>query len=47
VQGGVEAGAGGTFNDSVPALVIGGVLIVAACAGAVYRLSGRRRFARG
>ncbi|MEW1640697.1 MULTISPECIES: hypothetical protein [unclassified Streptomyces] len=41
VQRGVRAGEGGAFTDSVPALVAGGVLIAAACAGAVYRL--RRR----
>ncbi|SOE08047.1 hypothetical protein [Streptomyces sp. Ag109_G2-15] len=40
---GVEAGAGGSFSDSVPALVAGGVLIATACAGAGYRLCGRRR----
>ncbi|SDN28890.1 hypothetical protein SAMN04487981_104331 [Streptomyces sp. cf386] len=38
---GVQAGAGGTFTDSVPALVAGGVLITGALGGAVYRL--RRR----
>ncbi|WP_336115553.1 hypothetical protein [Streptomyces sp. PTD9-10] len=42
-QGGVAAGTGGSFDDSVPALVAGGVLIAASCGGAVYRLSGRRR----
>ncbi|MET7575669.1 hypothetical protein ABZT04_45650 [Streptomyces sp. NPDC005492] len=41
VERGVRAGEGGTFTDSVPALVAGGVLIAAACGGAVYRL--RRR----
>ncbi|MCX4814972.1 hypothetical protein OG601_30680 [Streptomyces sp. NBC_01239] len=41
VQRGVQAGEGGTFTDSVPALVAGGVLIAAAFGGAVYRL--RRR----
>ncbi|MFE1880549.1 hypothetical protein [Streptomyces diastatochromogenes] len=40
---GVEAGAGGSFSDSVPALVAGSVLIATACAGAGYRLCGRRR----
>lgn len=35
---GVRAGAGGTFTDSVPALVVGGVLITGALGGAVYRL---------
>ncbi|MFG2884277.1 hypothetical protein ACGFYV_18605 [Streptomyces sp. NPDC048297] len=43
VQHGVEAGAGGSFNDSVPALVIGGALIATACGGGAYRLYGRRR----
>jgi hypothetical protein len=47
VQQGVDAGAGGSFNDSVPALVIGGALIATACGGAVYRLYGRRRSAQG
>ncbi|WP_181449724.1 hypothetical protein [Streptomyces cyaneus] len=35
---GVQAGAGGAFTDSVPALVAGGVLIAGAFGGAVYRL---------
>ncbi|WP_369274428.1 hypothetical protein AB5J55_34900 [Streptomyces sp. R11] len=35
---GVRAGDGGTFTDSVPALVAGGVLIAGAAGGAVYRL---------
>lgn len=35
---GVEAGAGGTFTDSVPALVAGGLLIAGAFGGAMYRL---------
>lgn len=38
VQRGVHAGEGGTFTDSVPALVAGGTLIAVALAGAVYRL---------
>jgi hypothetical protein len=42
VQHGVEAGAGGAFTDSVPALVAGGVLIAAALGGAAYRLWLRR-----
>ncbi|MFD8723812.1 hypothetical protein ACFV2H_39105 [Streptomyces sp. NPDC059629] len=42
VQHGVEAGEGGAFTDSVPALVAGAVLIAAACAGAAYRLWGGR-----
>ncbi|WP_019071345.1 hypothetical protein [Streptomyces hokutonensis] len=41
IERGVRAGEGGTFTDSVPALVAGGVLIAGACGGAVYRL--RRR----
>ncbi|MFD9093489.1 hypothetical protein [Streptomyces collinus] len=45
MQSGVQAGEGGTFTDSVPALVAGSVLIAAACAGAVHRLLGRRRYA--
>ncbi|MFE6337747.1 hypothetical protein ACFVOK_31720 [Streptomyces sp. NPDC057798] len=44
VQRGVRAGEGGTFTDSVPALVTGGVLIAGALGGAVYRL---RRTGRG
>ncbi|WP_432192149.1 hypothetical protein [Streptomyces sp. bgisy027] len=40
-QHGVRAGTGGTFTDSVPALVAGGVLIAGAFGGAAYRL--RRR----
>ncbi|KOG21930.1 hypothetical protein [Streptomyces viridochromogenes] len=35
---GVRAGSGGTFTDSVPALVAGGLLIAGAAGGAVYRL---------
>jgi len=37
-QHGVEAGAGGTFSDSVPALVAGGLLIAVALGAAAYRL---------
>ncbi|MFG2603040.1 hypothetical protein ACGFT2_05695 [Streptomyces sp. NPDC048514] len=44
-QGGVDAGTGGSFNDSVPALVAGGLFIAAACGGAAYRIHGRRRSA--
>ncbi|MFF3919651.1 hypothetical protein ACFYZB_40770 [Streptomyces sp. NPDC001852] len=47
VQHGVEAGAGGSFTDSVPALAAGATLIAAACGGAGYRLYGRLRPARG
>jgi hypothetical protein len=43
VEHGVQAGAGGTFSDSVPALAAGGALIAAAAGGAGYRLYGRRR----
>ncbi|MFF7965094.1 hypothetical protein ACFZC3_06965 [Streptomyces sp. NPDC007903] len=43
VEHGVQAGAGGTFTDSVPALAAGGALVAAAAAGAGYRLYGRRR----
>ncbi|KUM78293.1 hypothetical protein [Streptomyces curacoi] len=45
VPHGVRAGAGGTFTDSVPALVAGGLLIAGALGGAVYRL--RRRTPTG
>ncbi|MFJ5260394.1 hypothetical protein ACIQAC_07940 [Streptomyces sp. NPDC088387] len=38
VEHGVRAGTGGTFTDSVPALVGGGLLIAGAFGGAVYRL---------
>jgi hypothetical protein len=38
VQRGVHAGTGGTFTDSVPALVAGGLLIAGALGGAVYRV---------
>ncbi|MER6287737.1 hypothetical protein [Streptomyces sviceus] len=38
VQRPVRAGQGGSFSDSVPALVTGGLLIAAAAGGAVYRL---------
>ncbi|MGV4989054.1 hypothetical protein ACVB8X_42140 [Streptomyces sp. NRAIS4] len=47
VQHGVEAGAGGTFTDSVPALAAGSALIATACGGAGYRLWGRRGAAGG
>ncbi|BCM70680.1 hypothetical protein EASAB2608_06014 [Streptomyces sp. EAS-AB2608] len=43
----MDAGQGGTFDDSVPALAAGAACIAAACAGAVYRLYGRRRLAGG
>ncbi|WP_187284490.1 hypothetical protein [Streptomyces sp. uw30] len=41
-QHGVQAGTGGTFTDSVPALVAGGLLMAGAFGGAVYRLRRRR-----
>ncbi|WP_399891821.1 hypothetical protein ACGH7X_32165 [Streptomyces sp. BBFR51] len=40
---GVRAGTGGTFSDSVPVLVAGGVLIAGACGAAAYRLRLRLR----
>ncbi|CAL9392291.1 hypothetical protein [Streptomyces sp. enrichment culture] len=40
---GVQAGAGGSFGDSVPALVAGGVLIAGACGAAAHRLRLRLR----
>ncbi|MGW7526130.1 hypothetical protein [Streptomyces sp. NPDC054783] len=45
MQHGVEAGAGGSFTDSVPALAAGAALMAAACGGAGYRLYGRWRAA--
>lgn len=47
VQYGVEAGTGGSFTDSVPALAVGAAFIAAACGGAGYRLYGARRAAGG
>ena len=44
VQRGVQAGQGGAFTDSVPALVTGGILIAGALGGAVYRV--RRKESR-
>ncbi|MFJ9114544.1 hypothetical protein ACIRJO_03240 [Streptomyces sp. NPDC102394] len=41
VQRGVRAGEGGTFTDSVPALVAGGVLIAGALGAAAHRLRHR------
>ncbi|WP_369250253.1 hypothetical protein [Streptomyces sp. R41] len=38
VEGGVQAGEGGAFTDSVPALVAGGVLIAGGLGAAVHRL---------
>jgi hypothetical protein len=43
----VEAGEGGTFTDSVPALVGGGILIAGALGAAVYRLCHRGSVLRG
>ncbi|MFC9292166.1 hypothetical protein [Streptomyces sp. NPDC057052] len=45
VQHGVRAGTGGTFTDSVPALVAGGLLIAGALGAAVHRLRRRDRTA--
>lgn len=42
IPGGVRAGGGGAFTDSVPALAAGGVCITAALGGALYRLRRRR-----
>jgi hypothetical protein len=47
VQRGVQAGQGGAFTDSVPALVAGGVLIVGAAGAVVRRLHRRGTSARG
>ncbi|MFD3836503.1 hypothetical protein ACFWWC_09620 [Streptomyces sp. NPDC058642] len=44
VQRGVQAGQGGAFTDSVPALVTGALLIAGALGGAVYRV--RRKDSR-
>ncbi|MFF1450075.1 hypothetical protein ACFVYF_18330 [Streptomyces sp. NPDC058274] len=41
-QRGVHAGEGGTFTDSLPALITGSVLIAGAVGAAVYRLRHRR-----
>jgi hypothetical protein len=43
VPRGVHAGEGGSFTDSAPALVAGGLLIAGALGAAVHRLYGRRR----
>ncbi|GGT06737.1 hypothetical protein [Streptomyces chromofuscus] len=45
LQRGVQAGRGGAFNDSVPALVAGGLLIAGALGAAAHRLW--RRDTRG
>ncbi|MGY6021413.1 hypothetical protein [Streptomyces spinosirectus] len=47
VQHGVQAGEGGSFTDSVPALVGGGILIAGALGAAVYRLCHRGSVLRG
>ncbi|MGY1496331.1 hypothetical protein ACW4TU_06875 [Streptomyces sp. QTS52] len=47
VQRGVQAGQGGAFTDSVPALVAGGVLIAGAAGAAVHRLRRRGTATRG
>ncbi|MEY2246036.1 hypothetical protein AB8A21_24420 [Streptomyces sp. BF23-18] len=43
VQGGVHAGEGGVFTDSVPALVAGGLLIAGALGAAAHRVHRLRR----
>jgi hypothetical protein len=43
VQRGVQAGEGGVFTDSVPALIVGSVLIAGAVGAAGYRLHRLRR----
>ncbi|MET9502105.1 hypothetical protein ABZY42_10270 [Streptomyces sp. NPDC006622] len=45
VEHGVRAGSGGTFTDSVPALVVGGLLIAGALGAAAHRLCRRNRTA--
>jgi hypothetical protein len=47
VQHGVQAGEGGTFTDSVPALVAGGILIAGALGAAAYRMWHRGSVPRG
>ncbi|MCX5561948.1 hypothetical protein [Streptomyces sp. NBC_00038] len=47
VQRGVRAGEGGTFSDSLPALITGGVLITGALGAAVYRLRNKDASADG
>ncbi|WP_112470587.1 hypothetical protein [Streptomyces triticisoli] len=42
-QHGVQAGAGGAFTTSLPALVVGGLLIAAALGAAVHRVWWRRK----
>ncbi|WP_159774913.1 PT domain-containing protein [Streptomyces sp. HM190] len=42
VQRGVQAGSGGAFTDSVPAMVAGGLLVAGALGAAVHRLLHRR-----
>ncbi|SEQ12445.1 hypothetical protein SAMN04487983_1003123 [Streptomyces sp. yr375] len=41
IDHGVQAGAGGTFTDSIPALAAGGLLIAGALAAAIHRLRHR------
>ncbi|MER5213511.1 hypothetical protein ABT063_23785 [Streptomyces sp. NPDC002838] len=43
VPRGVRAGEGGSFTDSVPALVTGGLLIAGASGAAVYRLRRKKK----
>ncbi|WP_326758566.1 hypothetical protein [Streptomyces phaeochromogenes] len=47
VRHGVQAGEGGTFNDSTLALVTGGVLIAGAAGAAVHRLRRRESSSNG
>ncbi|MEU9788429.1 hypothetical protein AB0H92_47050 [Streptomyces phaeochromogenes] len=47
VRHGVQAGEGGTFNDSTLALVTGGVLIAGAAGAAVHRLRRRESSSKG
>lgn len=47
VEHGVQAGEGGAFTDSVPALVAGGLLIAGALGGAAYRVWHKRSVLRG
>ncbi|MYS44975.1 hypothetical protein GTY23_27865, partial [Streptomyces sp. SID5998] len=42
-QHGVQAGTGGSFTASLPALIGGGALIAAALCGAAHRVWRRRR----
>ncbi|MFI6488536.1 hypothetical protein [Streptomyces sp. NPDC050564] len=46
IEGGVQAGEGGAFTDSVPALVAGSILIAGALGAAVHRLRRKDRSRR-